>query len=234
MKKLLIMGAGGYTLEPASNLIDQYFIEKIGKTSPKICLLPTACAEQQGTIDKFGDYFQGYGAITSHVSLFAVEIEDIESHLIQQDGIYITGGNTRSMLALWKEWEVTQALKKAYEAGVVICGISAGAMCFFEEGLSDSLPSQYMRLDCLGYLSGSFCPHFDQGGERAMVFRKLIRDNKMKPGIALEDGIALYFENGILSEIIRSRNGAQAYRIDTKGQPVKIENHSTSLHSNTK
>lgn len=230
MNKLLIIGAGGYTLEPDSYLIDQYFIERIGKTNPKICLLPTACADRPETIESFNVCFQGYGAKTSHISLFTVEIEDIESHLIQQDGIYITGGNTKSMLALWKEWGVEQALRKAYEAGVTICGISAGAMCFFDEGLSDYLPKHYGRLDCLGFLPGSFCPHYAPGGERALIFEKHIRDKKMKPGIGLEDGVALYFENGILSEIQKSRNKAQAYHIGTTGKPGTIEIHNTTLH----
>lgn len=230
MNKLLIMGAGGYTLEPESCLIDQYFIERIGKTSPKICLLPTACADRQETIERFNMYFQGHGAKTSHVSLFAVEMEDIESHLIQQDGIYITGGNTKSMLALWKEWGVEKALRKAYEAGVTICGISAGAMCFFDEGLSEILPNKYNRLDCLSFLPGSFCPHYAPGEERAMIFEEYIRGNKMKPGIGLEDGVALYFENGELSEILKSRNEAQAYRIGTIGEPEIIGIHNTTLH----
>jgi dipeptidase E len=230
MNKLLIMGAGGYTLERASCRIDKYFIERIGKSNPKICLLPTACAERQETIEKFNLYFRGYGATTSHVSLFTVEIEDIESHLIQQDGIYITGGNTKSMLALWKEWGVEKALRKAYEAGVTICGISAGAMCFFEEGLSEFFPNNYNHLDCLGFLSGSFCPHYAPGEERAIIFKDHIRLNKMKPGIGLEDGVALYYENGILSEILRSRDDAQAYRISTIGEPEIIKIHNTALH----
>lgn len=223
MGNLIIIGAGGYTLEAESCLIDQYFIERTGKSNPQICLLPTACGDRQETIENFNLYFRRYGAITSHISLFAIEMEDIESHLLQQDGIYITGGNTKSMLALWREWGVDQALRKAYESGVIICGISAGAMCFFDDGLSDFLPNQYSPLDCLGFLSGSFCPHYVPGGERALVFEEHIHGKKMKPGIGLEDGIALYFENGMLSEIIRSRNEAQAYRVGAIGKPELIE-----------
>jgi len=230
MGKLLIMGAGGYTLEPESCTIDQYLLDKIEKEAPKICLLPTACGDRHETIEKFHQYFQNHGARTSHISLFQVEIEDMESHILQQDCIYITGGNTKSMLTLWKEWGVGKALRKAYEAGVVICGISAGAMCFFDEGLSEIFPNRYTNLDCLGFLSGSFCPHYSPGKERAMIFQEQIRINKMKPGIGLEDGIALYYENGVLLEIIRSRNDAQAYHIGKIGEPEIIDIHNTALH----
>lgn len=212
-------------MEPESHLIDQFFLEKIGKRKPKICLLPTACGDSQETIDKFHANFQAYSAITSHVSLFAIEMEDVGAHLIRQDGIYITGGNTKSMLALWKEWGIDQALRTAYEAGVAICGISAGALCFFDEGLSGFLPDQYSHLDCLGFLSGSFCPHYNPGGERAVTFKEHIRTGKMKPGIGIEDGVALYFENGILSDMIKSRNKAQAYHIGADGKPELIEVH---------
>jgi peptidase E len=217
MHKLLVMGAGGYTLEPSAEVIDSFFLEKIGKENPRICMLPTACGERQESIDKFYNYFMEKGAIASHISLFAPEIEDLDAYLASQDGIYITGGNTKSMLALWKEWGVDKALINAYNSGVFICGISAGAMCFFEEGLSDSFPNQYKVLGCFGILSGSFCPHYIQNEKRAMLYKDNIQNNKTKPGIAVEDGIALYYENGLLTEIIRSRAEANVYRIYSTG-----------------
>jgi peptidase E len=184
-------------------------------------MLPTACGERQESIDKFYNYFQIKSAKTSHISLFAPEIEDIDVFLASQDGIYITGGNTKSMLALWKEWGVDKALIKAYEAGVFIFGVSAGAMCFFEEGFSDSLPNQYKNISCLGILPGSFCPHYIHNELRARLYKENIRNNKTKPGIAVEDGVALYYVNGSLSEIIRSRDEANAYRIYSTGK-IKI------------
>lgn len=223
MGGLIVVGAGGYTLERESRVIDEYFIGKIGKRNPKICLLPTACGDRQETIERFHLYFQNHGAITSHVSLFAVEIRDIESHLLQQDGIYITGGNTRSMLALWREWGIDEGLRKASESGVLICGISAGAMSFFDEGYCDSRSSQYSPLKCLGFLEGSFCPHYIPGEERALSFQEHIRANKIMPGIGLEDGVALYYEAGKLSGILRSRRQAQVYQVNPAGEPVSIE-----------
>jgi peptidase E len=212
------MGAGGYTLEPSAEIIDDFLIKKIDKANPRICMLPTACGERQESIDKFYQYFQTKGAKASHISLFCPEIEDIDAHLAAQDAIYITGGNTKSMLALWKEWGVDKALIKAYEAGVFIFGVSAGAMCFFDEGFSDSFPNQYTNISCLGVLPGSFCPHYIRDEVRAKLYEKSIRNNKNKPGIAVEDGVALYYANGSLSEIIRTRDEANAYRIYSSGK----------------
>ncbi len=223
MGSLLVMGAGGYTLGPESEFLDRYFLRRIGKKNPRICLLPTACGDRQETVERFHAYFHSLGATTGQVSLFAVDIENIESHLLRQDGIYITGGNTRSMLALWREWGVDRALRKAYESEIVMCGVSAGAMSFFEEGFSDSQANRYSPLKCLGFLQGSFCPHYVPGRERALAFHEHIQTRKMKPGIGLEDGISLYYENGKLSEMIRSRNGVQAYRVDPSREPEPIE-----------
>jgi len=220
MGKMIIMGAGGYTLEPESCIIDEYLLRIIGKGVPKICLLPTACGDRQETIERFHQYFHSYGAITSHVPLFSVEIDDIESHLLQQDGIYITGGNTKSMLALWKDWGIDHILQKVYESGVIIFGISAGAMCFFEEGFSDFHANRYVPLKGFGLLEGSFCPHYIPGEERALAFQEHIRTNKIKPGIGLEDGVALYYENGKILDVIKSRSKAHAFRVDLSGNTL--------------
>jgi peptidase E len=204
-------------------MIDDFFLNKVGKSNPRICLLPTACGDRQDTIERFHSFYQSHSAATSHVSLFSVEIEDMESHLLKQDGIYITGGNTKSMLALWREWGIDHALRKAYRTGVTICGISAGAMCFFEEGFSDSFADQYGTLKCLGFIRGSFCPHYIPGGTRAKVFQDYVRINKMKPGVGLEDGVALYYEDGRLLEVVRSREEAHAYRIKSTGESELIK-----------
>ncbi len=219
----MIMGAGGYTLEPESRLIDLDFMVRMGKRQPRVCLLPTACGDRQETIERFHKQFQSYGAATSHLSLFDVEIEDMERYLLQQDGIYITGGNTKSMLALWTEWGIDEALRKAHKAGIAICGISAGAICFFEEGLSDSFANRAGPLRCMGLLEGSFCPHYVPGGKRALAFQEHIRNGSMKPGIGIEDGVALCYEHGKLTAIIRSRAEAKAYRIDPAGRPKPVE-----------
>lgn len=223
MKKLVVIGAGGYTLEPESQMIDEFFLKKVGKSNPKICLLPTACGDRQDTIERFHSFYQSRGAVASHVSVFVAETKDVELHLLQQDGIYITGGNTKSMLALWREWGIDRAIRKAYQAGIAICGISAGAMCFFEEGLSDSLADRYVPLKCLGLIEGSFCPHYVLDSERALTFQGHIRANRMKPGIGIEDGVALYCQNGKLSEIVKSRRQAQAYRVESSGEPGLIK-----------
>lgn len=220
-RKLLLMGAGGYTLEPESQVIDQYFLAMTKRKTPKICLLPTASGDSRSTIDHFHRAFQQYGAITSAISLFAPETEDIAAHLLQQDGIYITGGNTKSMLALWREWGVDLALRNAYENGVAICGISAGAICCFAEGFSDSMATGFTPLAGLGFLSGSFCPHYTPGGRRATAYEKEVKGRTIQPGIAVEDGVSLYYENECFTEMFASRIAAAAFCVAT-GSTTKM------------
>jgi dipeptidase E len=208
MGTLILMGAGGYTLEPESEVLDRVFLSYIHKPRPHICLLPTASGDRQETIDQFHAKFQEYGAQTSHISLFMPEIDDIDEYLLKADGIYITGGNTKSMLALWREWSVDNALIKAYEANIPIAGISAGALCFYEEGLTDSLSTGYCKIRGLGIIKGSFCPHYYSGTQRASSYENAISSGDLKAGIGLGDGVALTYEEGVLTQIVKSRNSA--------------------------
>jgi dipeptidase E len=218
METLILMSAGGYTLEPESEMLDRFFLSFVKKLRPHICLLPTASGDRSETIERFHTKFGEYGAKTSHISLFMPETDDIEGHLLKTDGIYITGGNTKSMLALWREWSVDLALVKAYKAGIPIAGISAGAMCFYEQGFSDSFDSGYQKIKGLGILKGSFCPHFSPGNERAALYENSIKSGKLKSGIGVGDGVALRYQEGVLTEIIKSRSSAICEFVSANGK----------------
>jgi peptidase E len=135
----------------------------------------------------------------------------LESYVLEQDIIYVGGGNTRNMLLLWKEWGLDIVLKKAYDQGVILAGLSAGAICWFEEGLTDPLNAPLYKLDCLSFLKGSNCPHYDGENKRKPSYHQLILEGDMREGYAVDDGAALHFIDESFFTSVSSRPHARAY-----------------------
>ena len=161
------------------------------------------------------------GATPTVVSLFGRVPRDWQDKLLAQDVIYVGGGNTRSMLALWREWDLDQLLRRALEVGIVLAGVSAGACCWFDECLTDSI-FPMGRCDGLGVLAGSVCPHYDSEPERRPTLAALIQSGEIGPGLALDDGAAAHFVDGELRHIVTSRPHAHAYRVrSSEGQFVE-------------
>ncbi len=205
------MGGGGFLMESDNSLLDNYILKSPHKRKPKICFIPTAGGDAQRHIDNFYYCFQKKECNASHLSLFRGQTDKIEKFILAQDILYVGGGNTRNMLVLWKEWELDKSIIKAYNKGTVLAGVSAGSICWFEQGLTDSIPKQLTKLDCLGILKGSNCPHFDGEPRRRPAFKKLIQSGQLKNGIATDDCCALHFIDEKLSKIISSRQSAKAY-----------------------
>ena len=137
--------------------------------------------------------------------------------MLAQDVIYVGGGNTKSLLALWQAWELPSILREAYDRGIVLAGISAGANCWFEQGVTDSASPTIDVLPCLGFLPGSFCPHFDGEAERRPTFHRLLAEGHIVPGYAADDGAAFHFVDGTLRQVVSSRETAQGYRLAWEG-----------------
>ena len=165
IKQIIAIGGGGFSkfgdYSPKNLLIEEYILKQTGKERPSICFIPTASGEAPKYIVDFYRAFGTFDCRTSHFSLFEPPTADIEAFFLEKDAIYVGGGNTKSLIALWKEWQLDQCLKKAYEHGVLLSGISAGANCWFEECVTDSIPGELTSLKCLGFLKGSCCPHYD-------------------------------------------------------------------------
>src|SRR5262249_22330531 len=147
-----------FSMEPNNLALDQYVVEQAEKERPKVCFLPQASGEARDYILNFYKAFLSLDCRPSWLSLFQPHTSYIESYLMEQDIIYVGGGNTKSMLALWREWKLDAILRKAGDNGTVLAGISAGANCWFECSISDSIPGQWISLPCLGYLKGSCSP----------------------------------------------------------------------------
>lgn len=207
------MGGGGFSMEPDNLALDRYVLVQAGKRRPKVCFLGTASGDADGYIVKFYAAFTTLECEPSHLSLFRLPSAGLEATVLAQDVIYVGGGNTRSMLALWREWGLDEILKRAWQQGVVLAGLSAGATCWFEQGVTDSVPGTLGALDCLGLLPGSCCPHYDGEAERRPAYHRLVAGGTIMPGYGIDDGAALHFVDQELKCVISSRPDARAYAV---------------------
>lgn len=209
-KQIIAFGGGGFSMEPENPLIDDYILVQSDKAKPNICFIGTASGDAESYSDRFYKCFNTKSCNPTHLSLFKGKTADIESFILKQDIVYVGGGNTRNMLVLWKEWNLDKILFNAYEKGTILTGLSAGAICWFEQGLTDSVPGQLNALNCLGFLKGSNCPHFDGEVERQEAYKNKILSGEMKAGYACDDGVGLHYVNEKLEKIVSSRPNAKA------------------------
>jgi peptidase E len=143
--------------------------------------------------------------------------------LLAQDVIYVGGGSTANMLAVWHVHGVDRVMAEAWERGIVLTGASAGAICWFEDGVTDSFsPSLDALGDGLGFLAGSFCPHWDSEELRKPVYHELVDSGRLVPGIAADDYAGPVFEGTELIGVVRSRPGAGVYRVAPGGVTEEI------------
>jgi dipeptidase E len=210
LKPRQVIALGGSSSGPHKLAIDEYLLSLTAKSKPRVCFLPTASGDSALYIKRFYQAFEKLGAKASHLSLFQSLPPSPTKALAGQDIIFVGGGNTRNMLVLWKEWGIDTILRRELARGTILAGSSAGAICWFEQGLTDSNPGGFTPLDALGWLKGSFCPHFDSEPRRRPVYRSLIRHGKLSAGYAVDDGVALHFIDGALTNVISSRPTAVA------------------------
>lgn len=224
MQQIIALGGGGFSMEPDNLRLDQYILKQAHVERPKICFLPTASGDAQNYIERFYKAFETLECIPTHLSLFSPPTRDLESFLLEQHIIYVGGGNTKNLLALWREWGVDKALKKALQQGTLLAGISAGAICWFEQGVTDSFGDGLEPIDTLGFLKGSCCPHYDGESNRRESYHQLLKDKKIGSGYGIDDGVAIHFINGEVAHLISSRPLAKAYRVTVDGEEMMNPN----------
>ena len=196
IKNIVAIGGGGFGRSLGSLAIEKYIISLVKKKNPKICFIPTASGDNDLYKLNFYRAFSELKCITSHIDFFS-RTEDLEEKVSTQDIIYVGGGNTKSMLAVWKEWNLHEILKKAYENGIVMSGVSAGAICWFDKGITDSYSDRLEIIDCLGIVKGIACPHFDEEKERKPYVYEIIQKEIIKSCICIEGNCALHIKNNI-------------------------------------
>jgi dipeptidase E len=223
MRQIIALGGGGFSMEPENTLLDSYILKQSGKDNPKICFIPTASGDSEDYIQRFYSFFKNQNCSPSHLSLFRPPTRDLESFILEKDIIYVGGGNTKNLLALWKDWGLDTILKKAWNQGILLAGISAGSICWFEEGVTDSYGEGLEPLKCLGFLKGSNCPHYDGEAERRPAYQNLIGTKKIQAGIAADDGVAIHYIEQEISKIVSSRPTSKAYRVSCENKVVETQ-----------
>jgi dipeptidase E len=211
MRRIVAM-CGGFSLG-IDTVIDAGILALTGAPRPRVLFVPTASGDSADYVARFYAAF-ARRAEASHVALFKREVGDLDALCGQQDVIYVGGGNTANMLAVWKVHGFDRALRAAYEAGVILCGISAGAICWFEDGVTDSYGLPLRPLGAgLGWLRGALAPHYDGDPGRRPALHQLVAGGTWRTAFAIDDASALVFEDEALAAAWSGRAGAGAYRV---------------------
>ena len=214
--QIVAIGGGGDTLEQTRALF-RHVLSLTGKERPRVLHVPTAMGDApEGIV--WGYERLGRLCDLSHVRFFPYPPEDLRELVLAQDAIYVGGGNVANMLAIWRVHGFGELLREAWEKGVVLFGVSAGMICWFEAVVTDSFGLQLEGLrDGLGFLSGSACPHYDGEERRRPRYRELV-DSGFPEGIAAEDGVGLHYVGTELREVVTCRPGATAFRVTRDGE----------------
>ncbi len=222
-KHVLAMG-GAFLADPEKNLqLELYFKELTDRNAPKILFIPTASGDNEPYTLRFYQAFSRLGCRPNVLPFFKRTPQRLDEFVLEHDAIAVGGGNTRSMLAIWRDWGLDAILRTAYERGIVLGGSSAGSICWFEDGITDSIAGPLTRLTCLGFVSGSNCPHYDSEKERRPFFQSMVKSGAARDGHAADDGVALHFIDGDFIQAVANRPKAMAWSVRRLGDDVREE-----------
>jgi dipeptidase E len=222
--QIVALGGGGFSMEKDGSLLDDYVLSLTGGSRPRVCFLPTASGDADHYVVRFYRRFSA-DCDASHVSLFrrdqgtgGVE-DDLASHLLAQDLIYVGGGNVVSMLGAWRAHGLDTILRRAWRRGIVLCGPSAGSLCWFEQALS-AFHGAPRVVRGLGLLPYSNCVHYDAEPGRRSEYHRFVAEG-MLPGFAVEDGVALHFRATSLERVVSSRADGSAFLVAPAGKRIR-------------
>ena len=216
-QRLALLG-GGFSTD--DGLLDDWVLAQARVARPKVCFVPTASGDAPAYIDQFLTAFRSRpDCEPSVLRLFRRELDDdaLRSFLLAQDVVYVGGGNTANLLAVWRTHGVDRLLREAYARGTLLCGISAGANCWAEGSHTDSFGPLTHLPDGLGLLPGSVCPHYDSEPGRRPSYRAAVAAAKLPAGWGVEDGAGALFTDGVLAETVTRTPGAGVYRVAPDG-----------------
>lgn len=223
---IVAIGGGGFAATPSNFAIDTYILSLARCSRPRVGFIPTATGDDSQYVSMFLAAYSGLDCRPGYLPLFT-HTPDLADWVLRQDVIFVGGGNTLSMLAVWKAWGLDRLLGEALARGTVLAGQSAGAICWFEQGVTDSWAGPLRVMDCLGFLSGSCCPHYCGEPERKPAYRAFVASGEILPGFAVDDGAAVHFSGGELARVLSWREGTSAYRVsrdsDSQAQEKTIE-----------
>jgi len=219
-RKILIAGGGFGTTFIA------YMASLTGKERPRLCYLPTASADRDSGSVR---WFRNCASLTvtpfvqeSFIASYSTQ-QSWEEIFLSMDGIVVSGGNTLNQQAIWRAQGIDEVLREAWDRGIVLGGASAGSLCWFEEGTTDSRPKELTKVECLGFLRGSHSPHYDGEEQRRPTYHRLIADGTLKPGYACDNDAGIYFEDNEVRRVVKTREEANVYYVGLKGGQVVEE-----------
>jgi peptidase E len=227
---ILAIGGGGflpterYGARPGP--LVEHALALTGKDSPRVCGLYTATGDDVARVAQWYACWAGYGrgVTASHVAVLPMpNVDDLRRHLLAQDAVYVGGGSVAGLMALWRLHGLDAVFREAWEAGVVLFGVSAGSLCWHSGGTTDSFgPDLRPWNDGLGLIPGSNCPHYDSEERRRPLYQRLIAEGELAPGYAADDGVGLHYVGTELHEAVRDREDAAAWRVEP-GKEIRVE-----------
>jgi peptidase E len=216
--RIVAMGGGGFLMEPDNPRLDDFLIAQTGVDRPRVLFVPTASGDSPSMVERF-EAELGDRAECAWLSLFWRDGAELRDAVMSAQLVYVGGGNTANLIALWRLHGLDEILREAAADGVILAGVSAGALCWFEAGVTDSFGPQLAKLPGgLGFLPGAFTPHYDNDPVRRPMLQKLVGSGELPGAWAADDGCALVFEDGAVVDIVTSRPGARAYRVTVDGE----------------
>ena len=218
MAEQRIVACGGALFTAEAGSLRNFIVSQARQSNPRVCFLPTATGDHPDAIMRFYRAAAGHDCRPSDLPLFFREVEDLRAFLMEQDVIWVAGGNTANALAVWRTHGVDAILREAWEAGCVMTGASAGMNCWFEASVTDSFSLKKLEglRDGLGWLAGSACPHWDAEEMRRTVYRDLVAGG-FPEGVAAEDGVGLVYAGTELVEAVSWREDGAAFRVSGAG-----------------
>ena len=231
-RHILATSSGGFLPDDRYGAVPgplmRYAVELSGASVPRVCVLHTATGDDVARRASWYAAVARAGWRPAHLALFPMpNVGDLRAHLLEQDVIDVGGGSVANLLALWRLHGVDGALREAWHEGVVLTGGSAGSLCWFEGGTTDSFgPELRPVTNGLGFLPGSTCPHYDSEERRRPLYQRLVREGTLPPGTATDDGVGLHYTGTELSSVLSDRETGAAWRVEVDGEtrlePVRL------------
>jgi peptidase E len=218
-----ILAIGGFGKAPDQDqrlpALIAYALELSGAAQPRVCVLNTAFGDDQAGLVRMYAVLSQHGARPSHLQLFPMpNVADPADLLLSQDVIFVGGGSVANMVAVWRVHGLGQVMRQAWEAGIVLAGVSAGAICWFNGGTTDSFGPELRAFTAgLGMLPGSYCPHYSSEPSRRPAYHSFVADGTLAAGHACDDGSAAHFADNELAGIVADRPGATGYLVEPDG-----------------
>ena len=221
-RNIIAIGGGGFGANPGQGIIEKYILKQTKKKNPKICFIPTATGDNEAYKVNYYSTFTNLDCCPSHLDFFK-RTPDLNDLILNQDAIFVGGGNTKSMLAVWREWGLDKILKKAYLNGTLMSGVSAGAICWFQNGITDSWASNLKMMPCLNFIKGTCCPHYDEEPERKPAVKNFLLRNKVKNVYAVDGGAALHIKDEKIFKSVIFKKNKSSYLVDIKKKNINEE-----------